>query len=384
MSEPTFESRRDTLQNAWSQGGADAGFEKLFESLQAERNYPGLFEARLMKIRRDLGLPLILNGPPDGLSDEQRRDYEAAQIAAARETGELFLADGQIERAWPYFRALGESGPVREALEKADPSEDQADALIDIAFGQGVHPRRGFEWILENQGTCRAITNFGHYPDSETKQESGALLLDHLYGELLANMKRAVEQVEGKPCELETISEVIEGRDWLFEGGNYYLDSSHVSSVVQMSLDWDDPKMLRKVLELTEYGRRLDEMYRFKGDPPFDDVHEDVAVWQRAMLGEGEDEAVAHFRAKLTPEPDPWGDATGQALVRLLLQLERYDEAIDVAVERHSEIDPARLSVPSAAEICQMVGRFDRLAELAEKKGDLLTYAAALAGKNGA
>ena len=379
MSQPTFKS----LRKVWKEGGSEAGFEQLFAGLQSERNYPALFEARLMKKRHELGLPLILNGPPAGLSDEQRRDYEAAQIAAARETGELFLADGNIGRAWPYFRALGEAGPVREALEEADPPEEEADALIDIAFGQGVHPRRGFEWILERQGTCRAITNFGHYPDPDSKQECGALLLDHLYKELLANMKRAVEQVAGKPCELQTITEVIDGREWLFEGGNYYLDSSHVSSVVQMSLDWDDPAMLRKVLELTEYGRRLNEMYRFKGDPPFDNVYEDVAVWQRAMLGEGKDEAVAHFRAKLTPEPDPWGDATGQALVRLLLQLERYDEAIEVAVERHGDLDPARLSVPSAAEICQMAGRHERLAELAESKGDLLTYAAALAGKNG-
>ncbi len=332
-----------------------------------------------MKKRWDLGLPLILNGPPVELTVEQRRAYEQAQIAAARETGSLFLEDGKIERAWPYFRALGDAGPVREALEKIEPSDEQADALIDIAYGQGVHAQKGFQWLLERQGTCRAITNFHHYPDPATKQAGAALLLDHLYGELLANLKRAVEHVEGIPCEQMSIGELIEGRDWLFEGGNYYLDSSHVSSVVQMSLEWDDPVLIRKVLELTEYGRRLDEMYRFKGDPPFENVYEDVAIWQRALLGESVDEAVAHFRAKLTPEPDPWGDATGQALVRLLLELERYDEAIDVAVERLSDIDPARLTVPSAAEICQMAGLHDRLAELAEQKGDLLTYAAALA-----
>jgi len=376
MSEPTFESLRET----WREGGAEAGFEQLFETLKSAKNYPGLFEARLMRKRRELGLPLILNGPPDGLSDEQRKHYEAAQIEAARETGALFLADGKIERAWPYFRALGEAAPIREALEKLDPSEEQADALIDIAYSQGVHPARGFEWILERHGTCRAITTFHHYPDPDSKEAGAALLLDHLYGELTANIRRAVEQVEGKPCEQHSLLELMEGREWLFEGGNYYLDSSHVSSVVQMSLDWRDPKLLRKVLELTEYGRRLNEMYQFKGDPPFDNVYEDIAVWQRAMLGENVDEAVEHFRAKLTPEPDPWGDATGQALVRLLLELERYDEAIDVAVERLSDQDPARLNVPSAAEICQLAGRHDRLAELAEQKGDLLTYAAALAG----
>lgn len=376
MSEKSF----DSLRQAWIQGGPEVGFERLAESLLAEKNYPGLFEARLMRVRHSLGLPLILNGPPDGLSDAQRREYEEAQIQAARETGELFLADGRIERAWPYFRALGDADPVRQALEQAEPSEEDADAFIDIAFSQGVHPRQGFAWILERQGTCRAITNFGHYPDPASKQESARLLLDHLYAELTANIKRAIDQVEGGSNEQESLTELMAARDWLFEGGNYYLDSSHVSSVVQMSLDWDEPELLRKVLELADYGRRLDEMYQFKGDPPFESVFVDVAVWQRAMLGEDEDGAVEHFRSKLTPEPDPWGDATGQALVRLLLQLERYDEAIEVALERHSDLDPARLSVPSAAEICQMAGRHDRLAELAERKGDLLTYAAALAG----
>ncbi|MBI1358006.1 MAG: hypothetical protein GC160_27030 [Acidobacteria bacterium] len=376
MSVETFESLRE----AWRQGGPSAGFERLCADLLADRNYPGLFEARLMRKRAELGLPLILNGPPQDFTDEQRREYEQAQVAAAREVGELFLRDGKIDRAWPYFRALGEADAVRQALEEADPAEDAADPLIDIAFHQGVHPRRGFQWILERHGTCRAITSFGHYPGEDGRDQSAALLLDHLYGELFTNLRRAVEQVEGKPCEQTTIGELIEGRDWLFEGGNYYLDSSHVSSVVQMSLDWHEPAMLRKVLELTEYGRRLNEMYQFKGDPPFENVYEDIGIWQRALLGEEPDAAVAHFRAKLPPEPDPWGDPAGQALVRLLLELERYDEAIDVAIERLGDLDPARLSVPSPAEICQLAGRHDRLAELAESKGDILTFAAALAG----
>ena len=377
MSEQSFES----LQEAWRRGGAEAGFARLFEKLLADRNYPGLFEARLMRKRHELGLPLILNGPPSELSDEQRREYEQAQVAAAREVGELFLRDGRIERAWPYLRAIGAATLIREALDAANPTEEQADALIDIAYHQGVHPRRGFQWILQRHGTCRAITSFGHYPGDDGREQSAGLLLDHLYGELAGNLRRAVEQVEGKPCGQATIGELIEGRPWLFEGGNYYLDSSHVSSVVQMSLDWHEPEMLRKVLELTEYGRRLHEMYQFKGEPPFENVYEDIGVWQRAMLGEGVDEAVAHFRAKLPEEPDPWGDPAGQALVRLLLELERYDEAIDVAVERLGDLDPARLNVPSAAEICQLAGRHDRLAELAREKGDILTFAAALAGE---
>jgi len=369
----------EKLQQAFREGGSEQGFRALAERYLAEKNYPALFETRLMAARVEVGLPAILNGPPAGLDDETRKRYERAQIAAAREAGELFLADGKIYRAWPYFRAVGDAKPIRDALAKAEPEPDDVDGLVEIAFHEGIDPKRGFALILEHYGTCRAITNFNHYPAEEGREESALLLTRTLYKDLLANLQRAVEQVEGGKPETDSIAELVEGRDWLFEGNAYYLDTSHVSSVVQMALNLDNEETLRMAVDLTEYGKRLGEMYHFQGELPFENTYEDCGLYIRALLGEKVEEAVAHFRKKIAPEPDPYGDPPAQALVRLLVRLERYEEAAEVAAERLADVDPQRLACPSLYELCLAAGKPDRLAELAKGRGDLIAYAAALA-----
>ena len=110
----------EQLQQAAQSDGVSAALDNLAERFRSEGNYPGVFEARLMKARLELGLPLVLNGPPDGAEEDVRKGYEQAQIDAARETGQLFLADGEIYRAWPYFRALGDKAPVIAALRVHD------------------------------------------------------------------------------------------------------------------------------------------------------------------------------------------------------------------------------------------------------------------------
>ncbi|MCB1020535.1 MAG: hypothetical protein KDC27_11445, partial [Acidobacteria bacterium] len=67
------------------------------------------------------------------------------------------------------------------------------------------------------------------------------------------------------------------------------------------------------------------------------------------------------------------------ALVRLLVRLGRYDEAVEVARERLADLDPQRLSCPTLYELCLLAEKPARLAELAKGRGDLIAYAAALA-----
>ena len=96
----------------------DAAFDLLAAKFLAEKQYARLFETRLMRRRRELGLPLIHNGGLDEIPADQRPAYEEAFINAAREAGGLFLADGDIPRAWSYFRAIGEPAPVAAAIER--------------------------------------------------------------------------------------------------------------------------------------------------------------------------------------------------------------------------------------------------------------------------
>ena len=132
-----FEEVKEALRS----GGSQAGFEFLADKFLKERNYPALFEARLMRKRHELDLPLIDTPNAVEMSEDKRQAFDTGCVAAAREVGGLFLADGDILRAWPYYRAIGESAPVAEAIENID-HDDVNDAILEIAFYERVHPGR--------------------------------------------------------------------------------------------------------------------------------------------------------------------------------------------------------------------------------------------------
>jgi tetratricopeptide (TPR) repeat protein len=361
-----------------------AAFDYLIEQYRAEEKYAVLFEARLMKKRHELGLPLIPTTTLTDIEPEVQRAYDDGSVEAAREVGELFLAQGNIGRAWPYFRAVGDSRPVREAIEQM-PEAAELDDVIQVAFNEQVHPKKGFELILENHGICRAITCFGQYPSPEGREESARLLVETLHGEVARNMKRVIEQKEGKIPETESLPELIEGRDWLFEGNSYYVDTSHVGSCIQFGPELQDEATLRLLIELTEYGKGLSEMFQYQGEPPFEDIYEDNGMYLRCIVGDDIDAGVAHFRTKLENyHPDEIGSAPAQVLVKLLVRLGRFDEAIEAFDRFLTDADPTYLSCPNRIQLCQMGRRFDELGRAAEEKGDLLTFAAARMQEKGA
>jgi tetratricopeptide (TPR) repeat protein len=360
--------------------GGEAGFAFLVEKFRGEKNYPLLFEARLMRKRHELGLPLIQTDTMDDLPAPDRAVYEQATIEAAREVGGLFLADGNIERAWPYFRAIGETAPIAAAIETVEPEEGRSDldAVIGIAFHERVHLRKGFELLLHHQGICRAITCFGQYPPVESREESGLLLVRALYAEIVEGLKRTIAQQESEAPATSRIPELIEGRAWLFEGGRSYSDSSHVSSVVQQSIHLKSRETLRLALELTAYGMQLAEIYQFRGEPPFENIYQDHSVYLKALLGEDVAEAVAHFEGKVAEaDPDRDGTAAAEVLVTLLCRLERYPEALEAFRKYLAEADPTYLRCPSMLQLCQLAGDFDALKRTSQERGDLLSFAAA-------
>lgn len=358
--------------------GSDAVFKSLIRNLKREKKYPLLFEARLMQKRHQLGLPLILTEPATGLDPETQGEYEQATIAAAREVGEHFLADGDIIASWPYFRAIGENGSIAGAIE-AIPADEAEDAVIEIAFYEGANPSKGFEMVLTRYGICRAITSFSQFPSSDGQEESGQLLVRTLHSELLANLKSSVRRREGTAPATESISELIAGRDWLFEGNTYYIDTSHVSSVVQLSPRLENRDSLNRALEFTDYGRCLSEMFQYPGEPPFEDLYTDHSFYLKAILGREVSEGVAHFRKKLGgSDSDPDGTAAAQALVRLLERIERYDEAIEISVEYLKEFPAHELKCSSVPQLCQIAGDYERLRNVSHAQGDLLSFTASV------
>lgn len=370
----------EQVQNALQAGNADSGFDLLIERFRKEKTYPLIFEARLMKKRNELGLPLIQTEPFHDLDAGVLASYEETTIAAAREVGGLFLTDGDVQKAWPYFRAVGEKETVREAIDNFAGNEEGEilDGVVEVAYHEQVHPKKGFELILKHYGICRAITNFSQYPADEGRADCAYLLAETLSCELAVNLKYAIQQKEGAEPETDDPAELVRGREWLFEGNAYYIDTSHVSSLVQMAHSIERRETLELLLGLTAYGEHLGEMYQFPGNAPFENVFGDFGIYIRTVLGRDVDAGLAHFRRKIeTCDAQTAGTAPAQALVNLLLRIDRPTEAIDVAVEHLKDADPQFLACPNVLQLCQIAGDYSRLAELARERNDLLSFAAA-------
>lgn len=371
----------EQVESALRSEGCQAGFELLARKFLKEKNYAALFEARLMQKRYELKLPLIdiSNTIAIEIPEKKRRAFDAGCVAAAREVGGLFLADGDILRAWPYYRAIGESTPVAKAIENID-QKDVSDAILEIAFYEQVHPQKGFELILEKHGICHAITTFGQYPTSKGRLESARLLVRTLHTDLTVNLSAAIEKKEGHAPKTTRISELVADRDWLFGEYDYYVDTSHVGSVLTYSLQIEDRDSLILALDLTEYGRKLSSTFQYNGQPPFENLFVDHGIYLRALLGEEVEAGVEHFRRKVVnSDPVEVGTAPAEALVRMLTRLKRYSEAADFYSQYLGDADASQLSCPSAAQLCQLDGNFEKLKQLAIQREDPLTFAAGLA-----
>src|SRR5207249_2113352 len=130
--------------------------------LREQKDFHNLFYALLMKKRCQLGVTPVPTSPALKLPKEVHREYEDAIRDAARTVGELFLKEGNIPQAYPYFNMIQDKEPVIAALEKFKPAEgDDCDAIVNIAYHQAVNPRRGFDIILDRFGICSAITTLG-------------------------------------------------------------------------------------------------------------------------------------------------------------------------------------------------------------------------------
>jgi hypothetical protein len=342
----------DEIEQTISEQGADAAFEHLIRRARDEGNYREVFAGRVMQARHRAGLPLIETEGAPSLPNEVLCD-------AARETGALFLEAGDIPGAWPYFRAIGDPAPIAAAIETAGPGE-HLDAVIEIAYREGVHPRKGFELILEHRGICNAITWFGALPQGDDRIACLNLLVRALYDELAASIRTHIARVEGAAPENSSIADLIAGRDWLFADNNYHTDTTHIAAILRFAPELEDEATIRLALEIADYGTHLAPMYQYKGEPPFDNPYSDTAIYLRALLGQDVGAAIDRFRGSYI-------------FVELLVRLDRFEEAITAS--RESE------GTRSTLQLCQMSGNFEKLKEVAKEKGDLLAYAAGIIQK---
>jgi tetratricopeptide (TPR) repeat protein len=374
-------SRLDDLQQA--DGGA-AVIDNLIETLRERKEYHRLFDAALMKKKFELGLPLTRPTSFDDVPDENEEEFRSAYVAAAREAGQAFLDDNQISPAWVYFRSINEPEVVRNAIEELQPNleaDETTEELINVALYEGANPVKGLQILLKTHGTCNTITAMDQalpQLSAEDRIRAAALLVRELYEDLSHTLRSEVEQRMALVPPGDSLRELIAGREWLFEEGNYHIDVSHIHSVIRFarSLNSSCPE-LALAIEMTEYGSQLDEQFQYPGDPPFEEYYLAHRHFFQAIKGEKQDEAIAYFQQKLDKEPDePDKQLVAYVMVDLLIRMDRQDAALDLAEKFLSDMDdPDGFSF---SELCREAGRMDTLRRVARKKGDLVSYTAAL------
>ncbi|MCZ6796285.1 MAG: hypothetical protein O7J95_21955 [Planctomycetota bacterium] len=398
-------SRFDSLEEALEKGGAPQALDLLAETLREEKQFPQLFEALLMKTRHELGLPLSGNESLRDLPNELRDQVEERYVETCRSVGSLFLGEGDIPGAWPYFRAIDEPRLVAEALEEWKPRDDgddgdddgdgrsddpdgdgddtpDCDAIIDIAFHQGANPERGFELILSEYGTCRAITTFEHqFPYAAGVREAcGQKLVRRLYRELLEGLQCDLERRGEEVPEDASVRSLVEGRSWLFEEHGYHVDMSHLQSVVRAAATLRDEEVIGLAVHMCEYGRNLARDLQTADQAPFDDFYNDYRIFLRALTGEGVDGAARFFTAKAERHglDESGNHFPGEVLVHLLDRTGRHEQAIEAYLKYLKDVaGPLQIS-PTLLELCERSGTYQSLLDVSRAKDDLLQYAAAL------
>jgi hypothetical protein len=244
-----------------------------------------------------------------------------------------------------------------------------------------VHPVKGVQMLLRTHGMCNTITSLDQAMPSlsaEQRRECAKVMIRELYGELTETVRRHVQQRIPTIEPQAGLRELVKGRDWLFEGGNYHTDVSHLNSVVRFarSLDGSDEE-LGLALALCEYGRQLDEPLRYPGEPPFEDFYEAHRQFFRIMADQDREVGLDYFRRKLADEPDEQDKPLlAYVLVDLLMRSGRLEEAVEVASTYLANLgDNVGFSL---AELCIEAGQFERLKQITRDKDDLVGYTSAL------
>jgi len=356
-------------------------------TLAKEKDFHRLFDAKLMKARVDMGLPITQPTSLDNVPADKEAAFREVYITAAREVGQLFLDEGRLSDAWAYFRTIGEPEAVRTAIENTGvPREpDEAfDEVMNLALYEGAHVVKGLEFLLKTHGTCNTVTAFSQLQQQMTPAErrtAAAMMVRTIYDDLQMTLRREVEARMPVLSPNASIAELINSRDWLFSEGNHHIDVSHLHSTVGFAraLQAEDHE-LALAIELCDYGQMLAPQLQYPGDVPFDDYYKANRSFLTALAGNDVDAGLEYFIQRLKDEPD---EPDRQLIAFVALDLaQRVGRAREVLKQTAPFV--SRMEDPngfSFSTLCVDLGLASELEEAARRNDDVLTFAIAQLSK---
>lgn len=367
--------------------GPTAAVEQLVAELRQADDFQNLFYALLLKKRVELGVSPFPTGPASELPPETHEPYEQAIRQAGREVGHALLERKRFSHAWGFFRMLGEPEPVRAALADYQPGPDEdIYPLIEIAWQGGVLPKKGFDLVLDRHGVCSAITMV-----NSSDMASNVELRDYCFGRLvralhaqLSDRLRADLAGRGQAVPADaTITQIVETHPELFAEDSYHIDTSHLSSVVQMSTYLPAGPENDLARELCLYGRRLSRGLQGHNEAPFEDGYDDYLAFLEVVAGRNVDEGLSRFRMKAEREAAEGSTYAAQVYVNLLVRTNRLTEALAAAKQFLLAEDDRNLICPGVNELAKRLGDHGALAEAAQARNDPVSFLASLIADRG-
>ncbi len=357
--------------------------EQMVAHFREKRQPMELFEALKMRVRHRLGLPVLSSESEKSNPEEVERQLETGLLDACREAGVMLIEDGKVAEGWMYLRPTGDLDLARKLMSDIPVTDENYDAMIQVLLHEGVDIARGYQAVIDHQGTCNSITLFEQALQQRSKSDrraAAACLLDHLYHELVVLVRGDIARREAPADESETLFEMIEKRKWILNEGGYHLDTTHLASTVRIAAVLTEPSQLRKAWELAQYGRRLDHQFQYPGEEPFVDFYPAYSAYYQVLLGENVEAGLKVFERKAkSVDPTVHGTAAIETYVELLDRLGRQAEAIEAAVSLVPDAVPSQRIVPLLLEIA---GRSDDksvytpILEYCRKHNDVIGYAA--------
>lgn len=378
----------ERLRAALAAEGPAAAIEALIAELQTAEDFGNLFYALLMKRRVELGVSPFPTGPSADLPSHTHEPYEHAIREAGRYVGGIYLKRREFPKAWTFFRMLGEPEPVREALAQYEPQpEDDIYPIVEIAWQNGLLPKKGFDLILDRHGVCSAITTLGgsdlnSNPDLRDYCVSRLVRALH---EQLTDRVRGDLEARGTPAPVgTTLRPMLEAHPELLGDDAYHIDTSHLSSVAQMGMYLPAGPENDLARELCEYGRRLaPALQGGGGDAPFEDVYVDYLAFLNVIAGIDVEAGLERFRAKAAREAAEGATYAAQVYVNLLIRIGRTREALAAATTFLLHEDERALICPGVAELARRLNDYDALTEAAKARNDAVQFLAGLIAGSG-
>ena len=174
-----------------------------------------------------------------------------------------------------------------------------------------------------------------------------------------------------------SIIELLLGHDYLFAEDAYHIDTSHLSSVVQTSLELTSGEEVLLARELCAYGEKLAPQFRHEADPPFERTYADYKILLEVTGGIYVEKGLKHFRDKIEPAAAEGNTFPAEVFVNLLLRLNRKPEAIEIA-KKYLSGETRPMSCPGVYELCQEAKDFSGLAAAAKQRADGVQFLASL------